>query len=281
MPVPSTMIGSRETIVGSPYGLVTSATARIIGIGPDREAAREAGAGLDQLLEPAAHEAVVAERAVVGADVVVVAHRLEQVAQDHELGCARTDDRRDDHASRVQLAGQREDGPGAEAAADEHGVPALRQCDRQPERACEVEDLVALLQGADQAARPADLLDDERDRAGRRVEVRDADRHALAGLGHADDDELAGARVVRDARRAHHEELGDLGQVPFLDHCGHCVPHRSGLSSIALSRCQRRSTSASIDASTAAFSGLRRCLVFPISPSQSATGMRRPSGSGS
>ena len=69
-------------MVGSPYGLVTSATARIIGIGPDREAAGEAGAGLDQLLEPAADEAVVAERAVVGADVVIVAHRFEQVAQD-------------------------------------------------------------------------------------------------------------------------------------------------------------------------------------------------------
>ena len=34
MPVPSSMIGSSETIVSSPNGRVVSATARIIGIGP-------------------------------------------------------------------------------------------------------------------------------------------------------------------------------------------------------------------------------------------------------
>ena len=35
MPVPSTMIGLSETIVRTPSGRVRSATARIIGTGPD------------------------------------------------------------------------------------------------------------------------------------------------------------------------------------------------------------------------------------------------------
>ena len=57
--------------------------------------------------------------------------------------------------------------------------------------------------------------------------------------------------------------------------------HSSGFSSFALSRSQRRSTSASIDASVASLPGLHRCFVLPISFSQSATGTRRPIGSGS
>ena len=57
--------------------------------------------------------------------------------------------------------------------------------------------------------------------------------------------------------------------------------YSSGCSCIALSRCQRRSTSPSNSASKSAFSGCSRCRVLPIIFSQSPPGSACPSSSGS
>ena len=91
------------------------------------------------------------------------------------------------------------------------------------ERTDEVEYLIALLERAEEPGRLADLLDDERDRAGVGVEVGQADRHALTVRIDAEDHELPRLRVVRDQRRVDDEERRDRGQLTFLEDDRHHI----------------------------------------------------------
>ena len=155
--------------------------------------------------------------------MVRVADALEQVAQDHEVRCARADDRAHAHAAGCQIARERIERAGAEPSADEHHVTFVGQRRGPAERADEVEHLVALVERAEEPGRLADLLDDERDRAGVGVEVGQADRHALAVHIDTEDHELSRLRVVGDQRRVDDEERRDRGQLAFLEDDRHHI----------------------------------------------------------
>jgi hypothetical protein len=101
----------------------------------------------------------------------------------------------------VQLLGDRIDDRGADTAAHAHGVPALDELGGAAERSGDVLDRLARGK-LDKVGRAlADGLDDERDRAGLGVGVRDRERDALRARAAPHDDELAGLPDLGDARR--------------------------------------------------------------------------------
>jgi hypothetical protein len=75
------------------------------------------------------------------------------------------------------------------------------------------------------ARRLAHGLDDERDRAARRVEVGDRQRNSLAVLMLHHDHELAGLGGFREHRMVHLEQIGNVGKIFPIDDFE--VGHRS------------------------------------------------------
>ena len=92
MPVPSTMIEFRLTTVGMCSLRVTSATARIIGIGPTASTRSIFTPLSMSCLQLVGDEALVAVGAVVGGDHEHVADRAHLVFEDHQILAARADD---------------------------------------------------------------------------------------------------------------------------------------------------------------------------------------------
>ena len=90
-----------------------------------------------------------------------------------------------------------------------------------PERADHVADRVAGSEGVQQLRRLADALDDDRDVPALGVRVRDRERDALAVLVDADDDELAGLALARDAGGLDAEELDVGGEEACFDYLKH------------------------------------------------------------
>ena len=207
IPVPSTMIALSETVVGIPYGRVSSATARIIGTGPTAKTAS---------IEPASQTSLSASvtnpwpavAAVVGADDDL-AGRPQLVLEDDPFAGAAADHARDLDAASMELLGDREDHRGADAAADADHPALVDQVGRPSERPGHVADHVTGLEGDEVDRALADGLDDQGDRARGRVGVGDGQRDPLGSLAEADDDELAGPADLGDPRRLD-DEPGDV-----------------------------------------------------------------------
>ena len=174
---------------------------------------------LDRLLDSLGDQSLDADRAVVGADDVLVAEGPELVLPEHQVLVAEADDPDHVGAGLLVAARLREDRRHAQAAADADDllrVPLISLgMPIGPTRPYSVRADSAVLLHL--PGRLADRLDDQRDRAGDAVEVGDGQRDALTVLVQHDDDELARPRRLGHQRMAHLEQVGDVGEVLPLD----------------------------------------------------------------
>ena len=209
MPVPSTMMEFRLTMVGMPKGRVTSRAGLHHGDGADGDDLADVLLAREDIGQRVRDEALAAVAAVVGGDDQLVAELAEPVLPEHQVAVAEADDRDGAVARLLVLAELREDGRDAQAAAhQDHGALELADVAGQAERADEVQDGIAFAERHHFGGGFADRLDDDGDGAASRVEIGYGERNALAVLVDAGHDEVPGPRRARHIRRVHVPEEG-------------------------------------------------------------------------
>ena len=167
-------------------------------------------AGLQQALQRCGDDALLAVGAVIRGDVDVILREdgAELILQQQEVLGAGTHDGVALAAKVVQLAGDGVGNGQANAAADD-GPFALAEVRGAAQGADDVLNVVARVEGREHGGGLADHHEDELNPALRRVPIREGERHALAGLVHANHQELASMGMLGHLRRMD-AELEDL-----------------------------------------------------------------------
>ena len=147
-------------------------------------------------------EAVAAVAAIVGGDDQVVGALAELVFPENEVLIAEADDGNRPVPRLLVRPQLRIDGGHAQAAAHQHHrALQLAYVARQPQRADEIEDPVALAQRQHFKGGFTHRLDDDRNRPVGYVEIRHGQRYAFPMLVDASHDEVPGTRRSRHIRR--------------------------------------------------------------------------------
>ena len=121
------------------------------------------------------------------------------------------------HATPRELAGDRQDDRGADAAADTDGVTGGDEVRLLAQRAGDVLDGVTDLEAGELRGADAHGLDHQGDGAGLGIVVGDRQRDALAARTRPDDDELAGAPDLGDPGGLDDEADDVRGELLALD----------------------------------------------------------------
>ena len=178
IPVPSTMIEFRLTMVGIPKGRVTSQQAFIMGIGPIATTSRTPGLRASTSASAWVTKPVPSVAAVIRGDDQFIGTFAEAIFPENQVLIAKSDNRDGAVALVLVLAQLRKDRGDAQAAAHQHHrAIQLADVAGQAERADEIQNGVALGQLQHLKGSLSNSLDDYRDecRGERRNRLRSAE----------------------------------------------------------------------------------------------------------